>query len=125
MAHNFEIEYVTSTSSVLEKDGIVVHVVNDDAAAADVQVVIYQNTGAGAAVVADSGVTSVVATWQWGMAYPVPSSGEYWVRVRAASAFLVPKVSFERLENSVWRPVDTYRPGDFAVFRVGARTRLW
>ncbi len=67
----FDLEYVTSAVSVLVNDGIVVHVVNDSGVAEDTRVVIYQNTGAGAVTVVDSGRVTVGPTWTWGMALPV------------------------------------------------------
>jgi hypothetical protein len=125
MAQAFEFEYVTSTVSVLKGDGIVVHVVNDSAAEGEAQAIIYQNTGAGASTVADSGVVAVAPMWQWGLGYTVSSGGEYWIRVRVSSQDLIPKASFERTQDSMWVPVVTYRPGDFAVFRSPPRERIW
>jgi hypothetical protein len=126
MPDGFEFEYVSSSVSVLDGDGIVIHVVNDSANGEETQAIIYQNTGAGATTAADSGVVSVTPTWQWALGYTVSSSGEYWVRIRTSSATLIPKASFERVDNSVWVPVVTYRPGDFAVFKlVPARERIW
>jgi hypothetical protein len=122
----FKFEYVTSAVSCLNGDGIVVHVVNDSGADENAHVVIYQNTGAGAITATDSGLVQVVATWTWGLGYTVPSSGEYWLRIRTASESLVPKTSFERFQNGVWSPVVSYSPGDFAVFSLQpARKRLW
>ena len=118
-------EYVTSTVSMLQADGIVVHVVNDSATSESTRVVIYQNTGAGAIVAVDSGITVVAPTWQWGLGFTVPSSGEYWARISASSEFLIPKASFERLQGSFWAPVVSYRPGDFAVFKLPLRKRIW
>jgi hypothetical protein len=66
-------EYVTSTVSMLQADGIVVHVVNDSATGESTRVVIYQNTGAGAIVAVDSGNTVVAPTWQWGLGFTVPT----------------------------------------------------
>jgi hypothetical protein len=126
MPNGFEFEYVSSSVSVLNGDGIVVHVVNDSANNEETQAIIYQNTGAGATTTADSGVVPVTPTWQWGLAYTVSNSGEYWLRIRTSSASLIPKASFERVDNGVWVPVVTYRPGDFAVFKLlAARERLW
>ncbi|HEU4391976.1 MAG TPA: hypothetical protein VFV34_29590 [Blastocatellia bacterium] len=119
----FTVEYVTSAVSVMKGDGIVVHVVNDGAALENARVVIYQNTGAGARTVTDisSGVTP---SWNWGVAYTIPESGEYWARIQATAEFLVPKASFERNQAGVWVPIVTYRPGDFAVFDL-IRKRRW
>jgi hypothetical protein len=123
---NFDFEYVTSAVSVLQNDGIVVHVLNDSGAVAKTQVLIYQNTGAGAVTVVDSGVIDVVATWVWGLGFTISTSGEYWLRVRATSEVLIPKASFERFQSSVWIPIVSYRPGDFAVFKLKPRrTRIW
>lgn len=48
------------------------------------------------------------------------------MRIAATSDVLIPKVSFERLQAGTWDPVVTYRPGDFAVFRLKpSRKRLW
>ena len=107
-------------------DGIVVHVVNDSGAAENARVVIYQNTGAGAVTLVDTGMVAIVPTWQWGLGFTVARSGEYWVRVQASSEFLIPKVQFERLQNGIWSPVIAYEPGDFAVFGLKpSRRRLW
>lgn len=122
----FIFEYVTSTVSVLSNDGIVAHVVNDSTTAQSTQVIIYQNTGAGAVVSTDSGVVALTPTWQWGLGYTVSQSGEYWVRARVSSDALIPKVSFERMQGGVWIPLVTYRPGDFAVFQLTPkRQRVW
>jgi hypothetical protein len=118
-------EYVTSTVSMFQGDGIVVHVVNDSAAGESARVVIYQNTGAGAIVAADSGNALVTPTWQWGLGFTLPSNGEYWTRIFVSSEFLIPKVSFERLQGSTWVPVVSYRPGDFAIFKLPIRKRIW
>jgi hypothetical protein len=127
---SLKFEYVTSTVSLLVRagqgDGIVVHVVNDSGTTGNTRVVIYHNTGAGAATVVDTGIIAVVPTWQWGLGFTVTISGEYWVRVQTSSEFLIPKVSFEHSQNGVWTPVVDYKPGDFAVFRLKpSRKRLW
>ncbi|HEY2351793.1 MAG TPA: hypothetical protein VGH83_04740 [Candidatus Acidoferrum sp.] len=118
-------EYVTSTVSMLKGDGIVVHVVNDSATGESARVIIYQNTGAGAVVAVDTGITAVAPTWQWGLGFTLPSSGEYWARIHVSSEFLIPKASFERYRDSVWVPVVSYRPGDFAIFKLPVRKRIW
>src|SRR5262245_34033636 len=111
---------------MLHGDGIVVHVVNDGGAAENAHVVIYQNTGAGASSIADSGSVVVVPSWTWTFAFTVSQSGEYWLRIQATSGFLIPKASFERSQNSVWIPIVTYRPADFATFTLQPhRKRLW
>ena len=121
-----EFEYVTSAVSVLANDGIVVHIVNDSPATGAARAVIYQNTGAGAVTATDSGLVSIIPTWNWGLGYTVSTSGEYWLRIQTSSQFLIPKASFERFGKSVWIPVVTYRPGDFAVFKVKpTRKRIW
>lgn len=126
----YRFEYVTSTVSLLmqsgQGDGIVVHVVNDSSKTDHVEVVIYQNTGAGAVVAAQSGPVDVVPSWQWGLGFTIPSSGEYWVRIRTSSEFSVPTVSFERVQAGIWVSVARYRPGDFAVFKLHpSRKRIW
>ncbi len=77
----FSFEYVTSTVSLLTQagqgDGIGASVVNDSATLQHTRVIIYQNTGAGAVISADSGVTAIVPTWQWAIGFTVSSSGEY------------------------------------------------
>lgn len=120
----FALEYVTSAVSVLPNDGIVVHVVNDSGVAESTRVVIYQNTGAGAITVVDTGRVAVAPTWTWGLGFTVKDSGEYWLRIQASSEALIPKASFERVDGGIWKPVVTYRPGDFAVFSL-TRKRLW
>jgi hypothetical protein len=121
----FELEYVTSAVSVQKGDGIVVHVVNDSAVNENSRVVIYQNTGAGAIVATDSGSVVVTATWTWGLAFTVVASGEYWLRIQATADTLVPKASFERYGGTGWSPVVHYEPGDFAVFSLSPRKRLF
>jgi hypothetical protein len=120
----FELEAVTSAVSVLADDGIVVHVVNDSGATENARVVIYQNTGAGAVTVADSGRVAITPTWTWGLAFPVKDSGEYWLRVQTTSEALIPRASFERAAGATWNPVVRYEPGDFATFSL-TRKRLW
>lgn len=117
-------EYVTSTVSTLKNDGIVVHVLNHSAVLHKTHVHIFQNTGAGAVQVADSGSVGVAPTWQWGLGFTIPASGEYWVQVEVDSEFLIPKTSFERSTAGLWVPLVSYSPGDFAVFDRAPR-RLW
>jgi len=110
---------------VLRYDGIIVHILNDSLVSEYTLAVIYENTGA-AIVAADGGHVTVVPTWGWGLGFTIPSSGEHWVRIRASSQFLIPKTSFERVENSIWVPVVSYRPGDLAVFSLRPRRkRIW
>jgi hypothetical protein len=118
------LEYVTSAVSLSKDDNIGVQVVNDSGLPETARVVIYQNTGAGAKVVADTGRVTVAATWTWGLSFPVKDPGEYWLRIQASSEALIPKASFERLDGAIWKLVESYRPGDFAVFSL-TRKRLW
>jgi len=120
----FELEYVTSAVSVRDGDGIVVHVVNDSGMAENTRVVLFQNTGAGAVTVVDTGRVVVTPTWTWGLGFTVKDSGEYWLRIQATSEALIPKASFERSDAGGWKPVVSYRPGDFAAFSL-TRKRLW
>lgn len=120
----FELEYVTSAVSMLDNDGIVVHVVNDSGVAENVRVVIYQNTGAGAVTVVDTGRVLVTPTWNWGLGFTVKQSGEYWLRIQATAESLIPKASFERVAAGIWQPIVSYKPGDFAVFSL-TRKRIW
>ena|SRR5258708_26853443 len=115
-----EREYVTSTVSLLENDGIVVQVVNDDAVGGTIQILIFQDTGAGAVTAVDTGIVNVTPTSMGSVAFTISESGEYWVRVRASSEYLIPKASFERGGT----PVVSYLPGDFAVFK-RSRKRIW
>jgi hypothetical protein len=130
MAHKMKYEYVTSTVSLLfsagQGDGIVVHILNDSKSKEKARVIIYKNTGAGAIVSTDSKVVDIVPSWQWGLGFTVPDSGEYWVRIEVSSSDLIPKASFERLANGIWVPVVSYLPGDFAVFKLQpSRKRIW
>ena len=120
----FELEYVTSSVSMRDNDGIVVHVVNDSGVTESTRVVIYKNTGAGAVTVADTGIVTVTPTWTWTLGFTTKDPGEYWLRIQASSEALIPKASFERIEGGIWKPVESYRPGDFAVFSL-RRKRLW
>jgi hypothetical protein len=89
-------------------------------------VIIYKNTGAGAIVSTDTKVVDIVPSWQWGLGFTIPDSGEYWVRVEVTSSDLIPKTSFERFTNGIWVPVVSYLPGDFAIFkRQPSRKRIW
>ena len=72
----FKYEYVTSAVSVQKGDGIVVHVVNDSGIAENTHAIIYQNTGAGARIAADSGLVVVTATWNWGLGFTIAESGD-------------------------------------------------
>lgn len=123
----FKYEYVTSTVSLRDnEDVIVVDILNDSDAGQSTQVVIYLNTGTGATTVAESDIVTVIPTWKWRLAFPVTQSGDYWLRIRATSKFLIPKASFERLQESLSVPIVSYHPGDFAVFKSRLyRRRLW
>jgi len=118
-------QYVSGAVSALNGDGIVVHVINDSDAVENTHVTIYLNTGGGATVAEDTGNTAVAATWTWGLGFTVSKAGEYWVRIQTSSEFLIPKMSFERLEGSNRMPLVTYTPGDFAVFEPQPRKRIW
>lgn len=123
----FKFEYATSTVSLLKGDGIVAQVVNDSDQGDHTRVVIYRNTGVGTVTAIDSGSVNVVPTWRWSLAFTIPDGGEYWVRIQVTSEFFLPAVSFERFQNqSVWVPVVSYRPGDFAAFKLEpTRQRIW
>ena len=120
----YELAYVTSAVSVRANDGIAIHVVNDSAVAEHTRVVIYRNSGAGAVTVADTGHVVVTPTWTWILGVPIKDNGEYWLRIQTTSESLIPKASFERDEAGIWKPIVSYRPGDFAVFSL-TRKRLW
>jgi len=124
MAEEFALEYVTSTMSLPAGDVITARVVNDSAAVEHVQVVVYKNTGAGAAVVLDTGRLPVGATWAWFVTLNLMEPGEFWLRIRTSSEALVPGASFDKYEGTEAKPRMIYRPGDFAVFSL-ARKRLW
>lgn len=122
----FKFEYLTSAVSVLSRDGIVVHVVNDSSVSETMRAVIYHNTGAGASIATDSGNVVLIPTWMWGLGFTVAASGEYWLRIRVNSEFLVPQASFERIRDGIWVPVVSFRPGDFATYDLRAqRKRIW
>ena len=130
MANKMKYEYVSSTVSVLvtggQGDGIVVHIVNNSTKKEKARVIINQNTGAGSVVATDSGVVDIISTWQWGLGFTVPNSGEYWVRIEVSSAALVAKASFERIQNGIWVPIVSYLPGDFAIFDLTpSHKRIW
>jgi len=122
----FKFEYVTSAVSLLNGDGIVVHVVNDSGAAETTRVVIFKSTEAGASIVNDTSRVVVTPSVNFGSGFTVSQSGEYWLRMEATSESLIPEASFERLRESVFIPVVSYRPGDFAAFELQpSRKRLW
>jgi hypothetical protein len=120
----FELEYVTSAVGMATNDNILVDVVNDSAVAENVRVVIYKNTGAGAVAVADTGRVVVAPTWTWSLGFPVKDSSAYWLRIQVTSESLIPRALFLHDEAGVWKTVESYRPGDFAVFSL-TRKRLW
>src|SRR5262245_43971624 len=125
-ARPLRFEYVTSAVSLLKGDGVVVHVVNDSKLDEVAHAIIYKNTGAGAIVAADSGQVTVTPSWTWGLGFTIPESGEYWLRIRVTSEFLISKASFERVRDGVWVPLVSYRPGDFANIELYPdRKRLW
>jgi hypothetical protein len=130
MARKMKFEYITSSVSGIitagQADGIVIHVLNDSKAKEKARVIIYQNTGAGAVIATDSNVVDIVPSWQWGLGFTIPNSGEYWVRIEVTSSELIPKASFERIQNGIWIPYVSYKPGDFAIFALQpSRKRLW
>lgn len=103
-----------------------VHVVNDEHAHGKTDVEIYKNTGAGAVLATSSDVVDLIPTWTWGLGYTAFESGEYWLRIRTSTEFLIPKTSFERTRDGLWVPVVSYLPGDFAVFALQpVRRRIW
>lgn len=120
----FELEYVTSAVGMGPNDSILVDVVNDSGVAENARVAIYKNTGAGAVLVADTGRVNVVATWTWGLSFPVKDGSAYWLRIQTTSESLIPRALFVHDEAGVTRTVESYRPGDFAVFSL-TRKRLW
>jgi hypothetical protein len=120
----FELEYVTSAVSVPTGDSIVVHVVNDSGVAENTRVVIFKNTGAGAVTVADTGRVVVTPTWTWTLSFTIKDPGEYWLRLQTTSEALIPKAAFQHVEAGIWKNLESYRPGDFAVFSL-TRKRLW
>ena len=120
----FELEYVTSAVGMGLNDNILVDVVNDSGVVENTRVVFYKNTGAGAVVVADTGRVNVAATWTWSASLAVKDGSAYWLRIQTTSESLVPRALFVRDEAGVIRTVESYRPGDFAVFSL-TRKRLW
>ncbi len=120
----FELEYVTSAVSVRADDSIIVNVVNDSGVAESTRVVIFQNTGAGAITVADTGRVTVTPTWTWILGFPVKNPGEYWLRIQTTSESLVPKAVFQHPEGGTWKNLESYKPGDFAAFSL-TRKKLW
>ncbi len=117
----FELEYLTSAVSMRPDDGIGVRAVNDSGVAENVRLVIYRNGGAGAITIIDTSRVVVTPTWTWNLFFPIKDSGEYWLRIQTTSESLIPGATFERF---TWKPDETYRPGDFAVFSL-TRKRLW
>jgi hypothetical protein len=60
-------EYVTSTVSVIVNDGIAVHVLNHGGSTERARIQFFENTGAGAVQVADSGDIEFIATGAGGL----------------------------------------------------------
>lgn len=120
----FEVEYVTSGVGLAANDNINIQVVNDSGVAENVRVVIFKNTGGGAVTVLDTGRVVVASSWTWAMGFAVKDSADYWLRIQATSDALIPKALFLHDEAGVWKTVEHYRPGDFAVFSL-TRKRLW
>lgn len=128
----FVLDFVTGAVSVINGDGIVIHVTNDSQVEATTQLLIYQNTGAGAITQSDSGSYTLPPAWTGGVGYTIQESGEYWVRIRSTSEFVIPQVSFECLSDPSpnprppFTPFVVYKPGDFAVFELPSqRHRKW
>ena len=120
----FELEYVTSAVGMGMNDAVLVDVVNDSGVAENVRVVLYKNTGAGAVTVIDTGRVVVAPTWTWGSNIPIKDGSAYWLRIQTTSESLIPRALFLHDEAGVWKTVESYRPGDFAVFSL-TRKRLW
>jgi hypothetical protein len=120
----FELEYVTSAIGMVMNDNILVDVVNDSGVAENVRLVIYKNAGAGAVTVADTGRVVVTPTWTWSTSFAVRDGSAYWLRIQTTSESLIPRALFLHDEAGAWKTVESYRPGDFAVFSL-TRKRLW
>jgi hypothetical protein len=128
--YKYKFEYVTGAVSLYmtgaQGDGIVAHIINDSDVEEKIRIVIYHNTGAGALTDAEYNDVNVVPHWMWGLGYTLKSSGEYWVRIQTTSQFLIPQVTFDRLQNGKWVPFISYRPGDFAMFSLlPARKKIY
>ena len=120
----FQFEYVTSTVGMLKNGGIVVSVLNDSATAENMQIIVYYTLFATSRVVMDTGVKVVHPTGVWVNGFTVVDNGEYSVRIRVSSEYLIPNALFDKMTGTTSELIVIYKPGDFAVFDQ-ARKRLW
>jgi hypothetical protein len=122
----FKSEYVTGSVSILNGDGIAVHIINDSGKSENVRVIIYKKTVGDATVVTDTGNVIIFPTRTWSLGHTISDSGGYWIRIQSTSELLVPVVSFERFHESVWSPIVVYPPGAFAIYKLHPdRQRVW
>jgi hypothetical protein len=124
----YRLEYVTGVLSLYKGDGLVVNVINDGHAYQSIIAIIYSNLPGGPYIEYDSGHVNLPGDWTWGLGFPAPEDGHYWLRVQATSEWLIPQATFERYSYSegMWIPIVSYRPGDFAVFALlPERHRIW
>ncbi len=108
---------MTNAVSLLANDGIGVRVINDSGVAENTRVVVYQNGGAGATTVADTGRVAVTPTWMWAMGLAVKNPGDDWLRIQTTSESLIPQATFERVTSTTSSPIMIYKPGPFPCFK--------
>ena len=122
----FTIEYATGAVTLSQGDGLVIHVTNDSSQAEDVQLTIFENMEAGAIPVVGPHTQTLPPLFTGGLGFTARAGGEYWVRIQVGSQFIIPHVSFERLQQRTLTPWLVYKPGEFAVFdQQPVRRRRW
>jgi hypothetical protein len=121
----FTIEHATGAVSLVQGDGLVIHVTNNSSQTEDVQLTIFENTATGASTVVGPHTQTLPPLFTGGLGFTASEGGEYWVRIQGSES-TVPQVFFERLQQRTLTPWLVYKPGDFAVFdQQPVRRRRW
>jgi hypothetical protein len=115
------LEYVTGAEFILANDNVGISVVNTGELTALVRIIVFESTGGGAVVFAETGVLGVMPGATIGFGVSLMASGFYWISIHAHSDELVPNVHFARLQGGVPVTFASYSPGDFAVFQRSRR----
>lgn len=128
MTQEYKFEYLTGRVSLKiqneQPDGIVVHIFNNSEVIEHSRIFIYGSSLVSPIV--DSENLILNSNSHSGIGTTIPESGEYYVRIQTTSEFIVPTVSFDRINNSEWVSIVHYLPNDFAVFQMQpTKKRLW
>jgi hypothetical protein len=115
------LEYVTGGEFILANDSITIFVLNTDELPGSTRVLVYQNTGVGAVLFADTGVLTVAPTVTEAIGVSLLTGGFYWLKIYVSSNELVPNAHFIRIQGGQPVTFASYSPGDFAVFERSRR----